>query len=367
MSTTITRQEIYNWITTKQNFELLLEDYYKKSGKNYTIEAIYENVANKKNPQESLGYTFNTDLQSLGATYYELKESLLFSETDWIQPFMDVAIHKHPRFFPAFEHHHAFFELCYVLNGDCMQAIFTQQEKKQLTLQKGDILFIPPNIKHSISMNSDSSVVNILIRKSTFEKSFLNNLPSDTFIHTFFVNALYSKEENAKYILCHTGDDKLLIEHFLNIAEEYCNHYIYSNNIINQELSIFFCTLLRNHSDSMEFSDESSAALDIIPSILQYIEINYAQISIQDIAAHFGFNASYIGRTFKASTNQTLIDALVGVRISKAKNLLTTTNQPVEIISEMVGYNDTTYFIRAFKKQTGFTPLQYRKHTKTNL
>lgn len=359
MENKINRDVISDWIYNKQHFEKLLQNYYQETGHNYPLDNII-NEYSSQTVQNSIGYLSNTDLMSLQSTYMQLKESLLFSETDWIHPFMDVAIHKHPRYFPGFEHMHSFFEICYVLKGTCSHTIFFENSSAPLQLNTGDILILPPNTRHSLCMNNDSSVVNILIRKSTFESAFLNNMISDTILYAFFYDSLYFKEGQS-YILCHTQDDSELVRHFFNIAEEYCNYDTYSRNIINQELSIFFSKILRNHSDSIDFSGSSSSRLDLIPSILQYLETNYTITNIQDIANHFGFNSSYLSRIFKSSTGITLINALINVRISRAKNLLLVTETSVDQIAEMVGYNDTTYFIRIFKKETGKTPLQYRK------
>lgn len=357
---TISRGKIAEWIYSSQNFEKMMETYYRQNKQNYPLEKIYEN--SEKTPQSSIGYKLSTDLRSINNTYFNLKESLLFSETDWIHPFMDISIHKHPRYFPPFRHHHAFFELCYILSGHCSQTVFFSNHPNIFELKDGDLIIIPPGMEHSITMNSDSATVNILLRKSTFETAFLKNLPSDTTLYSFFLNTLYDKEHN--HIICHTGSDEELQNHFFNIAVEYCNDNIYSNNIINQELAIFFSKLLRNHSSSIEFSGDSSKCLELTPSILQYLELHYAHTNIQDIASHFGFNPAYLGRIFKLNTGNTLIEALVNVRLSKAKELLVTTGLSIDLISEMVGYTDTTYFIRTFKKHVEKTPYQYRKHEK---
>jgi YesN/AraC family two-component response regulator len=48
------------------------------------------------------------------------------------------------------------------------------------------------------------------------------------------------------------------------------------------------------------------------------------------------------------------------LRISKAKELLKNTDKSVVEIAELIGYNDSNYFFRVFKKNTGVTPQQYR-------
>lgn len=356
----ISQEEIHSWLSKITTSENLFMSYYETTGQNTSLENMYNIVTNPI--QHSIGLEANTDLRSINHNYTQLKETMLFSETNWFHPFSDVAIHKHLRYFPDFWHNHSFFEMCYVISGECSQYLLTDSNTIHLNLHTGDILIIPPSVEHSLTMNSDSIVINILIRQSTFESALLNNLPSDTILYIFFLNTLYSKDKE-RYILCHSGEGGALIKLFYYIAETYCNNLLYANNIVNQLLSTFFSIILRDYSSFIEFVGENTPCLELIPSIMQYMEINYVHTNIQDIADHFGFNASYLGQMFKKSTGSTLVDALIQVRISKAKKLLTSSSLSVELISERVGYTDTTYFIRIFKRLTGFTPLQYRKKT----
>lgn len=354
----ISQEEIRNWLSTITKSEKLFASYYKTTGQNYSIEDMYHSV--NKSLQNSIGMEANTDLRSINHNYVQLKETMLFSETDWFHPFSDVAIHKHLRYFPVFWHSHSFFEMCYVISGTCSHHLLSDRNKVSLSLNTGDILIIPPAVKHSLTMNSDSIVVNILIRQSTFKSALLSNLPSDTILYNFFLNTLYAQDKS-RYILCRSGERSSLTDIFYSIAETYCNNLLYANNIIDQLLSIFFSIMLRDYSSFIEFAGENTPCMELIPSILQYMETNYSHINIQDIADHYGFNSSYLGQMFKKSTGSTLVDALISLRISKAKKLLETSILSVELITEMIGYADTTHFIRVFKKLTGLTPLQYRK------
>lgn len=54
---------------------------------------------------------------------------------------------------------------------------------------------------------------------------------------------------------------------------------------------------------------------------------------------------------------------ITGVRMQKAKALLTTTDQKLTAIAESVGYNDVSYFSNVFKKFYGVSPRSMRKET----
>lgn len=58
-----------------------------------------------------------------------------------------------------------------------------------------------------------------------------------------------------------------------------------------------------------------------------------------------------------------LINYLIKKRIEVAKDLLSNTDHPVHLISDKVGYGNYSYFTRIFKKETNYTPMDYRKVT----
>ena len=79
-------------------------------------------------------------------------------------------------------------------------------------------------------------------------------------------------------------------------------------------------------------------------------------------AAHeFGLSESSLTRRFKSARSESVINYIQYLRIERAKEALELTNMPVEKISDLVGYRDSSYFRRLFKGKTGMTPKEYRK------
>jgi AraC-like DNA-binding protein len=74
-----------------------------------------------------------------------------------------------------------------------------------------------------------------------------------------------------------------------------------------------------------------------------------------------GISISYISRYFKEQTGQTVLDYVNYLRIDHAKQLLETTDEPIENVIKSIGYFDVSSFIRKFKKDMGITPGEYRK------
>jgi YesN/AraC family two-component response regulator len=95
---------------------------------------------------------------------------------------------------------------------------------------------------------------------------------------------------------------------------------------------------------------------------LQYIRDHYNEdIVINDLAARLYMSPSYFSSMFKREVRQSTMQYITGIRLERAREYLETTDQSVAAIAKNVGYEDSQYFFRVFKKVTGMTPLQYRQ------
>jgi two-component system, response regulator YesN len=82
---------------------------------------------------------------------------------------------------------------------------------------------------------------------------------------------------------------------------------------------------------------------------------------LEYLASLFYVNRSYLSHLFKSKLGKNYVDYLNEVRITKAKELLTSSKRSLCQIAKAVGYDNAKYFFRVFKKITGVTPEQYRK------
>lgn len=101
---------------------------------------------------------------------------------------------------------------------------------------------------------------------------------------------------------------------------------------------------------------------EIIKRINTYIEENFAtSISLSNIADKFFINKNYLCDIYKAETNSTINDYITTLRIDKSKELIRDTNLTLTQISYEIGYQNTSYFNRVFRKKTGISPSEYMK------
>lgn len=102
-----------------------------------------------------------------------------------------------------------------------------------------------------------------------------------------------------------------------------------------------------------------------IEAIHEYITLHFQEdISLAMLSRKFNFNPWYIARKFKETYGTTIITYLTELRVERAKSLLVGTNISVSEMAGLLGYTDENYFGKVFKKQTGLSPLQFRKENR---
>jgi two-component system, response regulator YesN len=78
-------------------------------------------------------------------------------------------------------------------------------------------------------------------------------------------------------------------------------------------------------------------------------------------------NPSYFSVLFKEQANLNFSEYVTRRRIQRAKELVISTNLPINEIAEEVGYKTSKYFIKIFKEMEGITPSTYRKINNDNV
>lgn len=95
----------------------------------------------------------------------------------------------------------------------------------------------------------------------------------------------------------------------------------------------------------------------------QYVLEHYGEygLTLESIAGHLQASPVYLSRLFKQELGEPFGTYLTQTRLRKAAQLLHSTELSMSEIAERTGYETQHYFSTAFKKQTGVSPLQFRK------
>ncbi|MCG8453656.1 MAG: response regulator [Spirochaetales bacterium] len=112
------------------------------------------------------------------------------------------------------------------------------------------------------------------------------------------------------------------------------------------------------------FAQVAPPAKDNLISIMKkYLQENMAgQITMKSLSDYLGYHPNYLTKRFKESEGTTPMAHLTALRIDEAKRLLKESpTLTAREIAGMTGYEDSRYFFRIFKKETGLTPSQFRE------
>jgi two-component system response regulator YesN len=124
-----------------------------------------------------------------------------------------------------------------------------------------------------------------------------------------------------------------------------------------EQLTVHLCELVNRNNEK----EEDNALLE---KIHQVIEDHLCDqlMSLEMLAEQCGVSTSYLGRYFKSKTGYTPMRYVDIRKMEYAKKLLRETDYSLNEIVTKSGYIDASNFIRKFKKETGITPINYRKN-----
>lgn len=276
----------------------------------------------------------------------EMTETYLFGDAEK----QNTLLRKHNRYTPAFNHYHDYFEVFYVMSGRCVNTIGTER----FSLSNGSLCFIAPYINHTLEVFDDSIVINICIRKTTFDDIFFNLLTSQDFLSGFFIGNLYPVDPT-EYLVFDIGADGELIEKIFSMLIEQSRHDEYSNRIVDNLVSIFFAMVVRKNVKGQIFTEHVEQH-----RYIAYINEHFKTVSLSGVAAYFNISVAHCSRLIKALTGKKFTDIVKEIRLRHALSMLASTNLKVSDISYTLGYKNQETFMRCFKKTFGLSPGQYR-------
>lgn len=107
--------------------------------------------------------------------------------------------------------------------------------------------------------------------------------------------------------------------------------------------------------------EDSQASNLIVRTALEYIRVHYAEkMTLTELAEKTYVSPWYLSKLLNRVTGESFCDLLNHTRLDKAKTLLKDPSLRIHEISDMLGFNDVTYFSRIFKKEMNASPIEYR-------
>ena len=151
------------------------------------------------------------------------------------------------------------------------------------------------------------------------------------------------------------------------IFENLCKYYdtkLETDEIMLQSLILELIYMLIRDSEKLSLLCGERRGSDgkVINDAIKYIKKNLtSELSLNTVAAHYGFSPIYFHSLFKSATGKTLRDYVESERIKKAANMIISTDFTLTKIAYECGFSSQSYFSYAFKRRMRLTPREYAR------
>ena len=228
---------------------------------------------------------------------------------------------------------------------------------KSLILSEGEGIFINSNTLHQIKpINQDSTMTAIIFNPILISGQNLSSIDKN------YVTPI-TTNSNVKFIkLNQEGLKDVMISELHKICDIYEKKAFAYELWIKSSLCTIWINLISILMNDIESHKTISHEEKRIKTMLEYIHNNfYRSISLNDIAESVYISKSECCRSFKKYLKMTPFEYLMQYRVIKAADITQNSNKPLSDIAHLVGFNDTSYFAKTFKRFINISPREYRK------
>ena len=244
-------------------------------------------------------------------------------------------------------HDHSAVEILLTLEGSVTYNVGDQVYE----IRKGEILIIPPDTVHSLTMGEGSSRYLFL-----FEPDAIMSMRDIKSLAVYFSRPFH---------LCDGSDTQIRIRDLLlKTREAYEAREMLWNTVCHSYILRIYTVLGQRYLNGVR--TKSADALrnmdpEVINAVMTYINNHYREsLTLEHVAVFAGFSRCYFSRSFKRQTGYSFKNYLCQKRLQVAADLLIRTDIPMRDVALESGFGSAATFNRVFRENKGCTPTQYR-------
>ena len=271
-----------------------------------------------------------------------------------------IDIRTHTRFIAFPKHRHDYIEIIYMCSGKTVHWI---NEETKVVLKAGDLLFLNQHASHAIEAACMEDIaINFIVLPEFFDIAFAM-MEGENPLRNFIVNSLCQDTGRADY-LHFMVTDILPVQNLIeNMVWSLLERQGSVGRINSVTMGLLFLNLM-NYTDKIVQNKENQRENRLVMAALRVIEEDYRNANLTELARQMGESLYYYSRIIRRNTGNSFKELLLRKRMNKAEQLLAETQLSVSDIILAVGYDNSSYFYRAFRKRYGISPREYREQVK---
>jgi AraC family L-rhamnose operon transcriptional activator RhaR/AraC family L-rhamnose operon regulatory protein RhaS len=253
-------------------------------------------------------------------------------------------------------HDHDFTELAVVLGGSGMHLAASEA----YPIQAGDVFVIHKNTGHTYRDVRNLEIIYVLFDLRQLDLP-IKDLVSLEGYQALFVLEPRLRSAGGAHHHCRLSPGDLgvvreLLNNLINELERKPAGYQ------SMAAGLFLQTVGFLSRCYSRIRDPEPRALLRLGQTLSYIENHYAEpVTLGQLAKSAGMSLSTLQRVFRRSFKTSPMDYLIGIRVQKSLELLAAGELNVTEAAFRVGFTDSHYFARQFRKRMGLSPRDFRR------
>ncbi len=248
----------------------------------------------------------------------------------------------------------------YVLITYCYSGRFRMGVDNQaVTLERGDCLVADRLVPHGVlATGPDDIAVNIVLSDRFFQRRVLTDFAH---LHVDFAATLATPGAvHTGYRVYRTAEDDLARDCVERILCEHLDPRLGSADLVDDFCAALLTHLFRTYEPIGKGAEEDQRRSELMGIIRGYIEQNYADGNLGNMAQALGYEPTYLSGVIRNATGSTFKQVVNEERMRHATALLQAGTMPVYDVARQVGISNLTQFYKRFREYAGCTPQEYR-------
>jgi AraC-like DNA-binding protein/mannose-6-phosphate isomerase-like protein (cupin superfamily) len=244
-------------------------------------------------------------------------------------------------------HDHSAVEILLTLEGSVTYTV----DDIVYQVRKGEVLIIPPDMQHALSMGEESSRYLFL-----FEPEGILSMRDIKTLTPYFHRPFHLRDGSEAHVR--------IRELLLKLKDVYEKRELMWNTVCYSYLLRVYAILGQRYLNGVRNRIPDGGRIvesEVITASMTYINNHYKQdLSLEDVAEFAGFSRYYFSRSFKKQTGYSFKDYLCQKRLQVAMDLLIRTDKSMKDVAVESGFGSVATFNRVFREKKGCTPTQFR-------